>query len=138
MVLALLILILIPATGAYADERCPIISGNALFDFGRTGTGMANVAYDRERMRVPFTAVGFPLHGDHRDIVFDWYFPQQTVTIVEHANNFTTIGGPVGTFNTSLEVIDGGSGSWDWSGTANGAGGLAVIKSLSGRLCIVD
>ena len=137
LVLTLLFLVLIPATGASADEGCMTpITGKAFFDFGRTSAGMANVVYDGERMSVPFRAVDFQAHDDHFDIVFRWEFPQGPVTIVEHADNFIPIGGPVGTFNTSLEVIGGGSGGWDWSGTANRAGGVAVIKSLAGTLCV--
>lgn len=132
-ILALTFLMLIPATGVPADG-CPTISGKAYFDFGRTSQGMANVVYDGQKMLVPFRAIAYT----GSDIFFEWNFPQGDVTIVEHATNFTPIGptGVVGVFDTSLDVIRGGSGTWQWTGTANGAGGLAVIKSLSGTLCI--
>ena len=132
-ILVLTILLLLPAAGASAEGHCPSISGKAYFDFGRTSTGMAKVVYDGERMLVPFRAIGF----SGSDIFFEWNFPQGDVTIVEHATNFTEIGVPVGVFDTGLDVIEGGSGSWQWTGTANRAGGLAVIKSLSGDLCII-
>ncbi len=135
-ILVLTILLLLPAAGASADGHCPSISGKGFFDFGRTSTGKANVVYDGDRMLVPFQAFDFVEHDGHGDIFFVWHFPQGDVVIVEHADDFTTLGGPVGTFNTNLDVTEGGSGEWNWSGTANGAGGHAVIKSISGTLCI--
>ena len=109
-VVALTFLMLIPATGASADE-CPTISGKAFFDFGRSGTGMANVVYGGERMLVPFRAISY----DGFDILFEWDFPQGQVLIVEHST-FEPFAGPIGAFNSELDVQGPLRGSLDLVG----------------------
>lgn len=129
-------LLVVPALSATA-QSCAPISGNAMFDFGRN-IGVANVDYDGERLRVPFYAVGFEETGEGTaDIYFVWEFPQGDVLLVEHSTNLSK-GGPAAEFNSTIDVLDGGSGEWSWSGTSNVAAGRAAVGNISGDLCIDD
>ncbi len=134
LVLVLVLLLLVPATGASA--QCPTIEGKARLDYGRTLEGTANLVYDGERIRVGFIQTGFvPIGPDSFDIYFDWFFPDGTVSIVEHSTT-TPLVGPLFEFNSTIEVEGGGDGNWTWSGVSNVAGGIALIRNLSGELCI--
>ncbi len=95
---------------------------------------MANVVYDGQRLLVPFEGTG---GGDFENGIFEfvWFFPQGPVTILEYSEP-THIAGPVGRFDSTIDVTGGGTGDWIWSGSANQAGAKAVIKSISGTLCI--
>jgi hypothetical protein len=127
-------LMVLPTAGVSASE-CPSIEGNALLKFG-DNSGFANVDYDGERLRVHYFGVGFVETGENTaDIFFVWEFPQGDVVVVEHSTA-TPKGGPAIEFNSTIDVLDGGSGHWTWSGTANGASATAAVGHISGELCI--
>lgn len=123
------------AAPAASATACPQIEGNAMFDFG-ANVGHANVSYEGERLRVPFFSVGFEETGPNTaDIFFVWEFPQGDVLLVEHSTNVPK-GGPAVEFDSTIDVLDGGSGSWAWNGTANLSSARAAIGQISGEICI--
>lgn len=127
-------LLVVPASGASATDHCAPIEGTAMYDFGNN-TGFANVAYDGERLRVPFFSVGFTPTGEFTaDIEFIFLFPQGDVYLIEHSVS-TPKGGPAVEFNSLIDVFDGEGSQWTWSGTANVASQRAAISTLSGDLC---
>jgi hypothetical protein len=133
---ALTILMLVPATSATADG-CPALDGRAHLDWGRTGSGKAHLIYDGDRIKVDFFISGFEFHEEYYDIFFDFNFPDGVVLeVVEHAGFGNDHHGPLFDFESDVEVIDGGSGDWTWSGRSNGAGGIAVIQQISGNVCL--
>jgi len=131
---ALLILVtLVPATSAVAGD-CHAIEGKGFLDFD--GGGTVRVVLDGHKIKVPFVGTGFNQTGENTaDIFFDFFFPGEVVSVVEHSTS-TWIAGPLVEFNSTIEVLSGGSGGWTWSGNANRAGGVAVIKQLAGALCV--
>lgn len=132
LVLAVAMVIPLPASAA---GHCPEIDGKAFFDFGNN-IGSARIVLDGERMRVPFFSTGFVETGPGMaDIYFDWYFPDGVVSLVEHSTA-TPTGGPFGHFASSIDVLSGGEGTWQWSGTVDFAHQRARIEQLSGTLCI--
>ncbi len=134
MTVLVAVLLVVPATGASAADHCAPIEGTAMYDFGNN-IGFANVAYDGERLRVPFFSIGFTPTGEGTaDIDFLFLFPQGVVYLVEHSVN-TQKGGPALEFNSTIDVDDGEGSQWTWSGTANVASQRAAISSLSGDLC---
>lgn len=131
----LVLLVLVPATGAVAND-CPSLTGVARLDFGSTGTGEAKLVHDGRQVVVDFVNTGFVETGPGTaDIFFDFFFPDGTVSIVEHSTN-TPIGGPRVAFASEIEVLDGGEGHWTWSGVANVFEGFARIESIDGNLCV--
>ena len=127
-------LLVVPAAGASAADHCAPIEGTAMYDFGNN-SGFANVAYDGERLRVPFFSIGFTPTGEFTaDIEFLFFFPQGIVYLVEHSVS-TPKGGPAIAFDSTIDVFDGEGSQWTWSGTANAASQRAAISSLSGDLC---
>lgn len=131
------VVLVVPAAGASADGHCGPIRGTAMYDFGEN-IGFANVAYDGERLRVPFFSIGFTPTGEFTaDIEFLFFFPQGVVHLVEHSV-VTPKGGPAGEFNSTIDVFDGEGSEWTWSGTANLASQRAAISKLSGDLCFGD
>jgi hypothetical protein len=127
-------LLVVPVGAASAADHCAPIQGTAVFDFGNN-VGYANVAYDGERLRVPFFSIGFTPTGEFTaDIEFLFFFPQDVVYVVEHSVT-TPKGGPAGEFNSTLDVFGGEVSQWTWSGTANLASQRAAISRLSGELC---
>lgn len=123
-----------PASTASAADHCAPIDGTAMFDFGNN-IGFANVAYDGERLRVPFFSVGFTPTGEFTaDIEFIFLFPQDPVYLVEHSTN-TPKGGPSVAFDSTIDVFDAEGSEWSWSGTANLRSSRAAISKLSGELC---
>lgn len=132
MVLAVAMIIPVPASAA---GHCPTLNGMARLDFVNN-IGTARIVLDGQRMRVPFFSTGFVETGPGTaDIFFDWYFPDGVVSIVEHSTT-TPTGGPFGHFASSIEILDGGEGEWQWSGTVDFAHGTARIEAISGTLCI--
>lgn len=128
------VLLIVPATGASAADHCAPVEGTAVYDFGNN-IGFANVAYDGERLRVPFFSVGFTPTGEFTaDIDFIFLFPQGDVYLIEHSVS-TPKGGPAIEFNSTIDVFDGEGSQWTWSGTANAASQRAAISTLSGDLC---
>lgn len=138
IVIALLVagLVLVPATAAGgAGHLCPGLEGSAKLNFGSTLTGKAKVVYDGEKMKVGFVETAFVPTGDGTaDVFFDWFFPEGTVSVVEHST-MTPLNGPLFAFESTIEVLSGGSGSWTWSGVANVQAGIAHFD-LEGTLCI--
>ena len=83
--IALVVVVMVPATGVSADDGCAPIEGTALVDIAN-GSGFANVGYDGDRLRVPFFTVGFTPTGEFTaDIEIVFRFPQGDVYVVEHA-----------------------------------------------------
>ncbi len=135
MATALAVTMLVPGAAAIAED-CPTIEGQGFLDFGRTGQGTVNVIYDGARIRVPFVGTGFVPTGEFTaDIFFDFFFPDGVVSVVEHST-VTPVAGPLVTFDSTIEVLNGGTGGWEWSGKTNVAGGHAVIMELSGAVCV--
>lgn len=133
-ILVISLLMLVPVAGASAE--CPAVEGKAHLDFGKTLTGKAHLTYDGVAMKVDFTETGYVSTGPFTaDVYFDWHFPQGTISIVEHST-ITPMGGPVYAFESTIAVLSGGTGTWTWSGVANGNGGVANIKTIQGTLCI--
>ncbi len=135
-ILLVALLTFIPLTGATAGaDDCPTLSGTAKLDWGRTQTGKAKLRYDDAKIKVDFVELSFtPTNGNTADVEFDWFFPDGTVSIVEHSVT-TPIAGPLVGFNSTIDVVAGGTGSWTWSGVSNQAAGIAHID-LQGTLCI--
>ncbi len=79
---------------------------------------------------VDFVATGFVETGPGMsDIFFDFFFPDGTLSIVEHSTA-TPIGGPRIAFVGEIEVLEGGEGHWTWTGVANIFQGFARIESI--------
>ena len=132
MILAVAMVIPLPASAA---GHCAQLDGMAALDFVNN-VGSARIVLDGQRMRVPFFSTGFVQTGPGTaDIFFDWYFPDGVVSIVEHSTT-TPTGGPFGHFASSIEVLSGGEGNWQWFGTVDFAHGRARIENISGDLCI--
>lgn len=133
-VLLVATLVVAPAAGASAADHCSPIRGTAMYNFG-DNIGFANVAYDGERLRVPFFSIGFTPTGEFTaDIEFLFLFPQGIVYVVEHSTN-TPKAGPANEFDSTLDVFDAEGSVWQWSGTANVASQRAAISHLSGEIC---
>ena len=133
--IVLVVVVVVPATGVSAGDGCAPIEGTALVDIAN-GVGTANVAYDGERLRVPFFTVGFAPTGEFTaDIEILFRFPRGDVYVVEHSVS-TPKGGPAVEFNSTIDVSDGEGSQWTWSGTANLASGRAAIARWSGDLCL--
>lgn len=136
------VLMVIPIVGASADP-CPSITGTALFTWGigpagvgPAGTGFANLSYDGERLRVPFETTDIDQTDENTfDVYFTFDFPDGEVRIVEHST-VTGRDASAVTFDSTIEVLDGGTGSWTWLGTSNNTVGKAAIRGISGDLCI--
>ncbi len=127
-------LTLVPLSGAGAND-CPELAGSAKLDFGKTLTGKSKLVYEGDKLKVGFVQTSFtPTGPDTFDIEFDWFFPGGTVSIVEHST-VTPLTGPLTAFDSTVEVVAGGSGHWTWSGVANLAAGKAGFD-LEGTLCI--
>ncbi len=127
-------LLLLPA-GAVAAEECAQLTGVGRLDFGRTGFGVLRLNLDGERLNVVFVGTGFVDTGENTaDIFFDVFFPEGIVSMVEHSTN-TPLTPPLVGFDSTIDVLAGGSGQWTWSGTANLQKGRANIQQLSGTLC---
>lgn len=132
--LSLVLAFLVPGAAAGASE-CPAINGRAILDWGTTGSGNAQVTYDGVPMIIQFQTTGFTSTGPRTaDIDFEWYFPGGTVTMVEHSSNLP-LRFPRFSFNSVVDVTDGGSGSLTWGGISNLFRGTAVF-TLSGNVCV--
>ena len=131
VVLAMSLLMLVPAASVSADE-CPSVEGHALLKWGMTPqTGTAHLVYDGGHINVDFVEVPSAVPGTIR---FFWDFPEGTVEIIE-TFTLTPLNGPLVFFDSTLEVVDGGSGTWTWSGVSNSAAGVSHIQTLEGSIC---
>ena len=131
VVLALSLLMIVPVASVSA-EGCTDVEGHALLKWGSDPqTGTAHLVYGGERINVDFLEVSSPVPGV---IHFLWYFPEGTVEIIEYST-VTPFHGPLVNFDSTLEVVGGGSGSWTWSGVSNNAAGVARIQTLEGSIC---
>lgn len=121
---------------AIVPADCPTLTGKATSDWGGTGTGTSKLVYDGVKMNVDFETTGFTPTGENTaDVFFTWHFPTGDVDIVEHSTT-TFMGGHNTAFDSTIEVLDGGTGEWVWSGISDIKKGEAKIKKIEGSLCL--
>jgi hypothetical protein len=133
VVVLLAAFMVVPAANLSAST-CPDVSGSAKLDTQST-LGSAKLIYDGNKIKVDFVETSFtPTGPNTADVTFDWYFPGGTVTLIEHSTT-TPINGPLVAFDSTIEIVAGGSGSWTWVGVFNAANGKARFD-LEGSLCI--
>lgn len=134
LVVVVALAMIVPTVNASANGDCAPIKGTAMLDFGNGG-GFANLSYDGERMRIPFETTDLVPTPDGFDVYFVWHFPGGDVDLVEHSVA-TSKGGPVIEFNSTIDVLGGGSGTSTWRGTANASSMKGAIVGISGELCM--
>jgi hypothetical protein len=120
-----------------ASASCPTLDGHGLVNFGRTGLGQANVEYDGKRILIGLESTGFDPTGEFTaDIFYTLHFPDGSeVDVVEHSIGAPSVG-PLVSFTADIDVLSGGTGDLEWMGLSNLAGGIAVIQSFEGTLCL--
>ena len=137
LALAMAVVILVPLPSA-ASGHCPEITGMAYLDegFSTNSIGVARVVLDGERVRANFQKnQEVEIDPTTSELTMTWFFPTGYVKVVEHRTT-TPTGGPYGRFASTIEVVEGGEGSWEWSGTVNFVLHIYQIRDLSGDLCI--
>lgn len=125
------------AAAPIASASCPTLDGHAMVNFGRTGLGQANVEYDGKRILIGLEQTGFEPTGEFTaDIFYTLHFPEGSeVEVVEHSTGSPGVG-PLVSFTADIDVLSGGTGELRWRGSSNLAGGVAVIQSFQGTLCL--
>lgn len=118
---------------AQAQAGCSTIEGRAVLDFG-VGEGAARLLVDGVPQNVEFFAAGFePTGPTTADIRFVWLFDEGTLVVVEHSSP-VPIGGPLVSFDSPVDIRQGGSGGMQWTGIANLDAAVARFN-VSGEIC---
>ncbi len=116
-----------------AQPDCSSIEGRAVLDFGNN-VGMARLLVDGSEQNVEFFSTGFrPTGPDSADIRFVFFFDEGTLVVVEHSSP-VPIGGDLQSFDSPVDIRQGGTGGMQWTGIANLATATARF-SVTGEVC---
>jgi hypothetical protein len=108
--------------------------GKATGEVSHRGVGVANLHYDGKHVFVPFTGVSFDIDNGFVTRVTDWDFPDGTVRLRETYELIFV--GNVIKFDSTVTVIDGGSGELQWKANSNPTALFNTFRQIDGSVCV--